>query len=63
MSGRADDLEPAQFLQPEQLPPLAEIFEAAGQLENLGPIKELAGDRFTYRDLHFFRAFRQVGKL
>ena len=63
MSGRADDLEPEQFLHPEQLPELAEIFEAAGQVDNLGPIKELAGERFAYRDLHFFRAFRKVGKV
>jgi ATP-dependent DNA helicase RecQ len=63
MSGRADDLVPAQFLQPAQITALGDIFEAAGQIENLGPIKELAGEQFSYRDLHFFRAFRNVGKL
>lgn len=63
MSGRADDLEPGQFLHPIQIKELAEIFEAAGQAENLGPIKELAGERFVYRDLHFFRAFRKAGKV
>ena len=63
MSGRADELEPSQFLHPEQMAELAEIFEAAGQIENLGPIKELAGERFGYRDLHFFRAFRKTGKV
>jgi ATP-dependent DNA helicase RecQ len=63
ISGRADDLEPGQFLDPGNLPGLAEVFEAAGQLDSLGPVKELAGDRFAYRDLHFFRAFRKVGKV
>ena len=63
MAGRADDLKPEQFLQPAQLEELSAIFESAGQFENLGPIKELAGDRFAYRDLHFFRAFRKVGKV
>ncbi len=63
MSGRADDLEPGQFMDPGDLPELAAVFEAAGQLDSLGPVKELAGDRFAYRDLHFFRAFRKVGKV
>lgn len=63
MSGRADDLEPGQLLDPGLLPELAEVFEAAGQTDSLGPVKELAGDRFAYRDLHFFRAFRKVGKV
>jgi hypothetical protein len=63
MSGRADDLEPGQFLKPEQLPELGALFEAAGQTGQLGPIKELAGERSAYRDLHFFRAFRKAGKV
>ena len=63
ISGRADDLEPGQFLPSDMIKELAEIFEAAGQTDSLGLIKELAGDRFEYRDLHFFRAFRKVGKV
>ena len=63
MSGRADDLTPAQFLHPDMISQLAEVFEAAGQTDSLGPIKELSGDRFEYRDLHLFRAFRKVGKV
>ena len=63
ISGRADDLTPAQFLHPDMINELAQIFEAAGQIETLGPVKELCGDRFAYRDLHLFRAFRKVGKV
>jgi ATP-dependent DNA helicase RecQ len=62
-SGRADDLKPEQFLDLNRIRELNDIFEAAGQLDSLGPVKELAGDRFAYRDLHFFRAFRTAGKL
>jgi hypothetical protein len=63
VSGRADDLKPERFLHPDMINELAEVFDAAGQVDNLGPIKELSGDRFAYRDLHLFRAFRKVGKV
>ncbi|MDB6071157.1 MAG: recQ, partial [Verrucomicrobiales bacterium] len=41
-AGRADELNPEDFLPKEKISELAEIFEAAGQVESLGPIKELA---------------------
>ena len=63
LAGRGEDLQPAMFLSADMLRELAEVFAAAGQVENLGPIKELAGDRFGYRDLHLFRAFRKAGKV
>ncbi len=63
IAGRADDLVPEQFLDPDKIAGLSEVFEAAGQTDSLGPIKELSGDRFDYRDLHFFRAFRKTGKV
>ena len=63
IAGRADDLTPEQFLHPDMIPELAAVFEAAGQTDSLAPIKELSGDKFAYRDLHLFRAFRKVGKV
>lgn len=61
--GIAGDLQPADFLDPQSLSALDEIFTAAGQMDALGPIKELAGERFGYYHLHFFRAFRLAGKI
>ena len=52
----------ARFFQPEQLKELAEIFGSASTDEALGPIKELAGDRYEYVQLHLYRALRRAGR-
>ncbi|MES2706458.1 MAG: DNA helicase RecQ [Verrucomicrobiota bacterium] len=59
----AQGFEVEEFLDPADLPELNELFAAAGQMEALKPIKDLAGDRFSYTQLHFFRAFRLAGKI
>lgn len=62
-AGRADDIAPESLLLAGLLPGLAELFAAAESVDSLGALKEMAGDRFAYRDLQIFRAFRQAGKV
>ena len=60
---RADDLAVLDFIAPAEAAELNELFNFAGQLDKLGPIKEMAGDKFSWNQLHLFRAFRLVGKV
>lgn len=62
-AGKAEDLQVAQFLSAEEIAGLGEVFAAAGQMEKLGPVKELAGEKYSWSQLHFFRAFRLAGKI
>ena len=63
IAGQAADLAVADFLAPAEIAELHEVFQFAGQLEKLGPIKEMVGERFTWNQLHFFRAFRLAGRV
>ena len=60
---RADDLAVSDFIAPAEAAELNELFNFAGQLDKLGPIKEMAGDKFSWNQLHLFRAFRMIGKI
>ena len=61
IAGHADDLKPLHFLTETDINELGEVFAQAGQLDRLGPIKEMVGEKFTYPQLHFFRAFHLRG--
>ena len=62
-AGRADDIPPESLIFPGLLAGLGELFDAAESIDSLGALKEMAGDRYAYRDLQLFRAFRQAGKV
>lgn len=57
------ELKIEDFLSPQDIPELEELFATAGQMTALAPIKEAAGGKFSYDQLHFFRAFKLAGKV
>ena len=63
MARLADDLAVTDFIAPAEAAELNELFAFAGQWDKLGPIKEMAGDKFSWNQLHLFRAFRMIGKV
>ncbi len=61
LAGHADDLTPRDFLTESEINELREVFAHAENIDRLGSIKEMVGEKFTYPQLHFFRAFHVRG--